>query len=288
MGVALVSHPALGNPKISAILTLNGTNHKQWIESLMMNLTIMRMDLALRTTAPPKLADGASEKDRKSYEEWEYSNRCCLMIMRYHMDESIRDSIPKTENAKDFLTAIEKKYEKFTKNEKNEYLNMLHSTFYDGTGDIRAHIDKLMGCYHKLKAMNMDLGKEYMVWFVMGTLPSQFDSIRSSYNAQKEQWSVEEMTAILAKEEDDMRKGRARSISMLTNQTNPQKRKFTSNVSSDHKPLKKKVMNTKGKGQGQEGSSSSGHKDEMFKGKCNFCHKFGHKKADCRKLKFYL
>ena len=98
------------------------------------------------------------------------------------------------------------------------------------------------------------------------------------------------MTVILAKEEDDMRKGRARSISMLTNQTNPQKRKFTSNVSSDHKPLKKKVVNTKGKGQGQgqDGPSSSGHKDEMFKGKCNFCHKFGHKKADCRKLKSYL
>ena len=138
----------------------------------MMNLTVMKKDLALRTTAPPKPADNAAEKDRKSYDEWEYSNRSCLMNMRYHMDESIRDSIPKTENAKDFLTAIEKKYENFSKNEKNRYLNMLHSTFYDGASDIRAHIDKLMGCYHKLKAMGMDLKEGYIVWFVMGTLPS--------------------------------------------------------------------------------------------------------------------
>ena len=47
-------------------------------------------------------------------------------------------------------------------------------------------------------------------------------------------------------------------------------------------------MNTKGQGQGQAGLSSTGHKDEMFKEKCNFCHKFGHKKADYRKLKSYL
>ena len=117
------------------------------------------------------------------------------------MDEFIRNSIPKTENVKDFLTAIEKKYVKFYKNEKNEYLNMLHSIFYDGASDVRAHIDKLMGYQDKLKAMCMDFGRQdYMVCFVMGTLPTQFDSIRSSYNAQKDQWGVEEMTFILAKE----------------------------------------------------------------------------------------
>ena len=60
-----------------------------------------------------------------------------------------------------------------------------------------------MGCYHKLKAMSMDLGqKGYMVCFVMKTLSSQFNSIRSSYNAQKEQWSVEEMIDIIAKKEE--------------------------------------------------------------------------------------
>ena len=59
-------------------------------------------------------------------------------------------------------------------------------------------------------------------------------------------------------------------------------------VSSDQKPPKKKVLSTKGKGQGHAGLSSTSHKDEIFKGKCNFYHKFGHKNTDCRKLKFYL
>ena len=84
MVIALVSHSALSNPRTSAMLTLNGTNHKQWVESLMMNLTLMRVDLALRTDAPPKPTDDTTERDRKSYEDWEHSNRCCLMLMLSH------------------------------------------------------------------------------------------------------------------------------------------------------------------------------------------------------------
>ena len=36
------------------------------------------------------------------------------------MEDSIYKSIPKIENAKEFLNAISKKYTKFSKNEKNE------------------------------------------------------------------------------------------------------------------------------------------------------------------------
>ena len=99
------------------------------------------------------------------------------------------------------------------------------------------------------------------------------------------------MIAILAKEEDDIKKGRARSISLVTNSTNNgQKRNFNSNTSNYHKTHKKTIMNTKGNGKNvgnkeNVSSSTSGRKYEGFKGKCNFCHKTRHKKADCWNLK---
>ena len=62
----------------------------------------------------------------------------------------------------------------------------------------------------------MEFDSNYVVWLIMGTLPSQFDSIRSSCNAQNEQWTIEEMIAILAKEEEDMKKGRSKSIYVVT------------------------------------------------------------------------
>ena len=132
--------------------------------------------------------------------------------------DTIYESIPKTENAKGFLDVVGKKYIKFSKNEKNELLNTLHSTFYDGISWVRGHIDKILSCYNKIKIIGMEFDWDYVVWLIMGTLSSHFDSIRSSYNAQKKKWTIGEMTAILAKENEDMKKGRSMSISIMTTQ----------------------------------------------------------------------
>ena len=51
------------------------------------------------------------------------------------MEDSIRDSIPKDENAKDFLDVINK-YKKFSKNEKNKLLITLHTTVYNEVSGI--------------------------------------------------------------------------------------------------------------------------------------------------------
>ena len=99
------------------------------------------------------------------------------------MEDSIYKSISKNENATKFLDVVGKKYTKFSKNEKNELLNTLHSTFYDGTSGIRGHIDKILSSYNKIKTICMEFDSYYVVCLIMGTLSSQFDSIRSSYNA---------------------------------------------------------------------------------------------------------
>ena len=119
-------------------------------------------------------------------------------------------------NAKELLDIVGKKYTKFSKNENNDLLNTCHSTFYDGTSGVQGHIEKILACYNKIKTIGMEFDSDYVFWLIIGALPSQFDSIRSSYNVQKEQWTIEEMIAILAKEEDDMKKGRSRSISVVT------------------------------------------------------------------------
>ena len=63
---------------------------------------------------------------------------------------------------------------------KNELLTTMHTTIYDGVSGIRNHIDKLVSCYRKIKDLGLNLDDDYLVWFTMGSLPSQFDNIRSS------------------------------------------------------------------------------------------------------------
>ena len=64
-----------------------------------------------------------------------------------------------------------------------------------------------------------------------------------------------------------------------------QKRKYPYNTTSNEKKYVKK-HNTGVKGNDKNVSSTfNSLKNEGFKGKCNYCHKFGHKKTNCRKLK---
>ena len=88
-----------------------------------MNLTIMKLNLALKVEVPPKPTVESSASEKKFYEDWKYSNSCYLIIIENHMEESIYASTPKIVNAKDFLNAINNKYTKFSKNEKNELSN---------------------------------------------------------------------------------------------------------------------------------------------------------------------
>ena len=81
---------------------------------------IMKLNFALKVETPPKPTVESSANEKKIYEDWECSSSCCLEIMENHMEDSVYASIPKIENAKDFLYAISKKYTKFSKNGENE------------------------------------------------------------------------------------------------------------------------------------------------------------------------
>ena len=61
------------------------------------------------------------------------------------------------------MDAIGKKYTKFLKNENNELLNTLYSTFYDGISGVRGHIDKILACYNKIKTIGMEFDLDYVV-----------------------------------------------------------------------------------------------------------------------------
>ena len=83
-----------------------------------------------------------------------------------------------------------------------------------------------------------------------------------------------------------MKKGRSMSISVVTIQGGGgEKRKYPYTAASNEKKhVKKQNADAKGNGMNVP-STSNAHKNEGFKGKCNYCHKFGHKKTNCKKLK---
>ena len=73
---------------------------------------------------------------KAKHEKLTHLNRVCLMIMKYTMDKTIKQSVPEFEKAKTFPKSIAEKFVKFYKVEKCCYLLLLEKTTYDGISAI--------------------------------------------------------------------------------------------------------------------------------------------------------
>ncbi|XP_042484110.1 uncharacterized protein LOC122064472 [Macadamia integrifolia] len=180
----LVSH-------LTSIKALNGTNHKEWLESLTVTLAIMHLDTALLTNESPKPTVESNIEAKTLSKEWEESNRLCTLVIRHTIDKSIRESIIELKKAKDFLAAVAKKFQKSDKAKRGTYLKMFSNTKYDGVGGVCNHILKMTKYANKLPIMEVKISDAFLVWQIIESLPAQFDSLKKSYNANNLEWNIE-------------------------------------------------------------------------------------------------
>lgn len=90
----------------STVVKLNRLNYVEWSEHIQFTLGIMGIDEAIMKVEPPAITETSSEDDNALYESWEWSNRLSLNLMRISMAENINPSMPKTENARDFMLKV--------------------------------------------------------------------------------------------------------------------------------------------------------------------------------------
>ena len=164
--------------QLSAIKPLIGNNFEEWYESFNVHMTLQNLDLALKVDEPSKPTDVISTDKRSFYERWEHSNRSCLMVMKYTIDKSIKECVPKTERAKDFLEYVKANYTKIDKVEMTTYLKFLTTTMYDGVGGVRGHIIKLKHYFNKANEMKVELNDKFLKWLILESLPTSFDAVK--------------------------------------------------------------------------------------------------------------
>ncbi|KAJ1413142.1 gag-polypeptide of LTR copia-type [Sesbania bispinosa] len=137
------------------------------------------------------------------------------MVMKYTMEKYIRRSIPENDKDKDFLRSVGEKFKTFDKAQKGQYLSLHEKTKYDGVSGVSEHMMKLVHYYNKLKSLKVELGESYLIWQVLEPLPSQFDVLKTSYNTKKEEWTIDEMIAIVSQEEASIKKTKSHSVQFI-------------------------------------------------------------------------
>ncbi|GAV88169.1 UBN2_2 domain-containing protein, partial [Cephalotus follicularis] len=207
-------------------------------------------------------------EQRVAYEKWERSNRMSLMIMKSSISIAIRGAITDSNDAKTYFASVEEQFKGYSKAYASTLIMKMLTTRYDGTSGVHEHIMTMNDMDSKLKGMEMEISKGFLVHFIMTSLPVQFDPFKINYNTQKEKWKMSKLIAICVQEEERLKVERSDFAHLAT--AAPTRKKSKGNDRGKKKVDLAKSINK---------ARASGTKPVQAT-KCHFCRKVGHLRKD--------
>ena len=90
----------------TGLIKFNGLNYADWSEKIHYQLGVLDLDLASVSEKPAAITETSTEADKSHYEAWERSNRLSLNLMRMTMAENVKPSMPRTDNAREYMLKI--------------------------------------------------------------------------------------------------------------------------------------------------------------------------------------
>ncbi|PRQ58042.1 putative transcription factor interactor and regulator CCHC(Zn) family [Rosa chinensis] len=193
-----------------------------------------------------------------------------LNIIKLSMSKTVKGSIPKKELAKEYLEAVALKFKENEKAEASQLMHIFDTMRYNGTGNVREYIMKMIDIATKLNDLEMPLKDDYVIQHALNTLPNMFSQLKTSHFSQKDKWSLDEFIAICTQDENRIRREKELTVNLVdkpewkhANKLKPNKTNGAAVVKPDQK-LK------------------------PFQFMCYFCKKNGYMKRDCNSYKNWV
>ncbi|RVW88212.1 hypothetical protein CK203_038621 [Vitis vinifera] len=136
--------------------------------------------------------------------------------MKHSILEAIRGAIPEETQAKAFLDQIANRFATNEKVETSTILSKLVYMRYKGKENIREYIMEMSNLVTRLKALKLELSEYILVHLVLISLPTQFSPFKISYNSQKEKWTLNELIAQCAQEEERLKQEKIESAHLAS------------------------------------------------------------------------
>ena len=250
--------------KATSVIKFNGLNFSEWCEQVQFHLGVLDLDLAFLNEKPSTLTANSSTKQRSSYNAWG-SNRPSLMFMRMIVVNNFKSTFKKNESTKEFMKLVEEcsQSESVDKSLVGTLMFTLTPIKFDGSRIMYEHIVEMTNIAAILKSMGMEVNENFLVTFILNSLPPEHGPFHMNYNFMKDKWNAHEFQSMLIQEEARLKKPGIHSTNLM-----------------GHKGVGKKPRKNNGKSkQGLSKvnkSSAQIHKKEPSKEKCHLYRKPGH------------
>nr|GFC55380.1 UBN2_2 domain-containing protein [Tanacetum cinerariifolium] len=110
-----------------------------------------------------------------------------------------RGAIPDSENAKEYLSSVGEQFKRTSKAHASTLILKMLTTKYDEVSGVREQIMMMSDMENKLKGMNIEINKGFLVHLIMTALSMQFGPFKINYNTQKEKWKMTELMSCVCK-----------------------------------------------------------------------------------------
>ena len=94
--------------------------------------------------------------------------------------------LPKTENAKDFLKFVEESSQTADKSLAGTLMITLTTMKFDGSRTMHEHVIEMTNISTRLKSLGIKVEQNFLVQFIINSLPSECDSFQMNYNTMKD------------------------------------------------------------------------------------------------------
>jgi hypothetical protein len=155
-----------------------------------------------------------------------------------------------------FVAKIEEHFKGSSKANVSILMRKLMQAKYDGCGNVREHVLKMIDMSNKLKNLECPLPEPHVIHYIMMSLLSCFGNFKINYNSSDKKWITAELIANSSQEEERLR---TENGGHLIN--------FTKGSSSGYGKSGGKFSHQKGKG--KKAYAPPPKKKRSFQGRCH-------------------
>jgi len=185
------------NSHVSSMPIFNGLNFSDFYEQIQFHLGVLDLDLAILGEKPATITDASSNEEKVHYKAWERSNTLSLMFMRMIVAYSIKTTLPKIDNAKELMGLVGECSQKIDKSIIGTLMNTLTTMKFDDSRIMHEHVIEMTNITERLKTLGMVVNENFLIQFILNSLPSKYGPFQMSYNTIKDKWSVHELHIML-------------------------------------------------------------------------------------------